>query len=107
MVDLNSLKNETLTMLKNETKGLWKKENNEFLESIASKMASEQFKALTDGNQEKKQEHIKNLSFLKAQIQGELAQQSMNLNETGNKIISKLISIALEAVITVVKAKNC
>lgn len=105
MPDQNTLKDEILSMLKNETKDLWKKQNTAFLDKLATQMASEQFKALAEADSQKKQEHIDNLKDLKAQLNGEIAIYSMDLNQKGNEIIERLISITIETVISIIKAK--
>jgi hypothetical protein len=105
MADLTTLKAEIFNMLKTETKDLWKKRDDVFLEKIAAQMASEQLKIFEINDPIKQKEHIKNLSYLKAQLSGEIAIQAMNLNEKGKEILQKLISIAIETIISIIKAK--
>jgi hypothetical protein len=100
MADWDSLKDEIFNMLQEETKDMWKKQDTEFLKRIAESMASEQIKSWTNPG-----EHIKNLQFLKAQLVGEIAIQSMNLNEKGNEVIGRLISIAIETIISIIRSK--
>ena len=82
MVELEVLKAAILALLRSEVKDLWDVEDEAFLEQLATDIAREKLLAASSPHPE---EHLKNLEFLAATLQGEVVRRKLKLNKLGGR----------------------
>ena len=103
MAELDKLQNEVLSIIKEESKDLWKKEEDtEFLKNISLDIAAQQIKVRTAVSDEKRAEYLANIAHLQTQLQGRIASKKNDLINTGDWILTKVVNVALKMAISTI-----
>jgi hypothetical protein len=95
MSSIERLTSEILVLLRGEVKDLWEEEDEEFLKQLATDLAREKFLASTSDNPG---EHQKNLEFLSATLQGEIAKKKLKLTRKGQEMFARVLVLVIRAV---------
>ena len=93
-IDLEKLKGEVLSLLKEETGDLWDgDEDEEFLKEMVKEIAALRFKKLTAGSDAEREKLKREIRIVEATI-GQRVQQKMNkLNAKGQSILPRILGV--------------
>jgi len=95
MPELNRLRDELFSLLKDEVKDLWVSEDQAFLQELATDMAREKLLAVNSDNP---QEHERNLQHLAATLQGEVIRRKLQINQKGKDIFVRVVGMVIKTV---------
>jgi hypothetical protein len=99
--DLNSLKDEILSLMKDSVKDLWKKEDTEFLKKLAEDVAAEAW-AVKTAPADVVGVHKRNLEHLASTVKGEVVRREIKLRMWQKDLFVKILETIIKTVASVV-----
>lgn len=101
-VNWAGLTTEILTLLKSETKDLWKKEDEAYLQSLAETLVTEKSLATMALDEKTRIEHEQNILHLAAQVRGEIAIRGLQLQDKATDVFVRVVGAIIRTLVVAV-----